>query len=116
MNVQEYISSGVVESYVLGLLSEEERHEFEQLREQYPELKAAQTAFELTLEKNAMLNAIEPPRELKNKVLGQITLNSKAARSGNPYQKIQCRLVKICRCCLPGPFSCQYFLEYQPDE
>jgi anti-sigma-K factor RskA len=78
VNVQEYISSGVVESYVLGLLSEEERKEFEQLREQNAEIKAACTAFELSLEKNAMQHAIEPPRELKDKILGQITLNKPA--------------------------------------
>ena len=51
MNIQEYISSGIVESYVLGLASPEERVEFEGLCVQYPELVAARTEFELALEK-----------------------------------------------------------------
>ena len=63
MNTQEYISSGIVESYVLGLASEEERIEFEQYCAQYPEVLAARTAFELSLENQAMENAIAPPAE-----------------------------------------------------
>ena len=61
MNVQEYISSGIVESYVLGLASDEERKEFEQMCVQYPDVLAARNGFELVLEKKAMENAIIPP-------------------------------------------------------
>lgn len=74
MNIQEYISSGIVESYVLGLASPEERSEFEQLCRQYPELLEARTAFELALEKQAMDNAIAPPAGLKNKILADLDL------------------------------------------
>ena len=72
MDIQEYISSGIVESYVLGLASDEERKEFEQLCNQYPELLAARTSFEMALEKQAMENAIIPPAGLKGKILDQI--------------------------------------------
>jgi anti-sigma-K factor RskA len=72
VNVQEYISSGIVESYVLGLASDEERREFEQVCTQYPEVLKARTNFELTLEKQAMQNAIAPPAGLRNKILGQL--------------------------------------------
>lgn len=68
MNIKEYISSGIVESYVLGLASEEERREFEQLCEQYPELVEARTNFELLLEKQAMGNAEAPPVYSKEKI------------------------------------------------
>ena len=60
MNIQDYISSGIIESYVLGLASQEERSEFERLAAQYPELLEARIAFEKTLEKQAMDNAIAP--------------------------------------------------------
>ena len=50
MNTQEYISSGIVESYVLGLASEEERREFEKMCNQHPEVLAARNAFEIALE------------------------------------------------------------------
>jgi anti-sigma-K factor RskA len=72
VNIREYISSGIVESYVLGLAAAEERVEFEQLCSQYPELMEARTAFEKALEKQAMENAIEPPAFIKQRVLDQI--------------------------------------------
>lgn len=72
MNIQEYISSGIVESYVLGLASEEERKEFEQYCQQYPDILQARTAFELSLEKQAMANAIEPDPALKKKLMETI--------------------------------------------
>lgn len=78
MNIQEYISSGIVESYVLGLASPEERSEFEQLCKQHPELLEARTAFELALEKQAMDNAIAPPAGLKNKILVELDLPAAA--------------------------------------
>lgn len=77
MNVQEYISSGIIESYILGLASDEERREFEQTCAQYPEVLKARTNFELTLEKQAMQNAIAPPAGLKNKIIGQLDTNGK---------------------------------------
>lgn len=72
MNVQEYISSGIVESYVLGLASEEERQEFEHLCSQYAEVLEARTAFELAVEKQAMDNAVAPPPSLKGQLMEQI--------------------------------------------
>lgn len=77
MNTQEYISSGIVESYVLGLASDEERREFEQLCAQYPEVLAARTAFELSLEKQAMENAIAPPSALRSNILDLISNSDK---------------------------------------
>ena len=68
MNIQEYISSGIIESYVLGLAPAEERIEFEQLCAQYPELVEARKQFEEAIEKQAMENAPAPPEYLKNKI------------------------------------------------
>ncbi len=72
MNIQEYISSGIVESYVLGLAGEGERAEFEQLCLQYPELVEARTAFEETLEKFALANTIVLPENLRYRFLEAI--------------------------------------------
>lgn len=77
MNTQEYISSGIVESYVLGLASDEERREFEQQCAQYPEVLQARIAFELALEVQAMANAIVPAAGLKHKILDEITAEGK---------------------------------------
>ena len=89
MNTQEYISSGIIESYVLGLASDEERREFEKTCEQYPEVLAARTAFELALEKQAMENAIAPPADLKNKIIDKIGAAGKVvSMQSAPVRKI----------------------------
>ena len=67
MNIKEYISSGIIESYVLGLASEQERAEFEQICLQYPELVAARNEFEEALEKQAFEHAIAPPAGFERK-------------------------------------------------
>ena len=54
----------MVESYVLGLLTAQERFEFEKFCEAYPELKEARDAFELAVEKQAMENATILPADI----------------------------------------------------
>jgi anti-sigma-K factor RskA len=72
VNVQEYIESGIIESYVMGLASEPERAEFERLCTLHPELLAARKKFEERLEGYASENAVIPPPEVKVKVLEAI--------------------------------------------
>jgi len=72
VNIQEYISSGIVESYVLGLASNEERLEFEQVCATNAELRQAREAFEISLEQHALANAVPVPAELKQKIWNQI--------------------------------------------
>ena len=89
MNTQEYISSGIVESYVLGLASEEERREFENMCNQHPEVLAARNAFEIVLEKQAMQNAIAPSADVKNKIFDAISSSAKVVSMAEaPVKKI----------------------------
>ena len=76
MNVKEYISSGIVESYVLGLANEQEAVEFEKNCAAYPEVLEARIAFEKQLEDQAMQNAIAPAPGLKNKIWNAIVDDS----------------------------------------
>ena len=76
MNVQEYIESGIIESYVMGLASEPEKAEFERLCTLYPELVTARRKFEERLEGYAWENAVPPPPEVKVKVLEAIGKSS----------------------------------------
>ncbi|RYF85689.1 MAG: anti-sigma factor [Chitinophagaceae bacterium] len=69
MNVKEYIQSGIVESYVLGLATDAERLEFERNCADYPEIAAARDAFERSLEEQLMQDAVAPPAFVKGKVL-----------------------------------------------
>lgn len=89
MNVQEYISSGIIESYVLGLTSEEERREIEDMCNQYPEILAARNAFEIALENQAMQNAITPSAAVRNKIFNTINSSPKVVSiSEAPVKKI----------------------------
>lgn len=72
MNIQAYIESGIIESYVLGMADDHERAELEQLSEQYPEIKAAVNAFELSLEQTAMANAMAPASHVKSDLFQQL--------------------------------------------
>ena len=72
MNIQEYISSGIVESYVLGLADASERAEFEQLCRKYPELVKARELFEESLEKHALANAVTPRAATRQQVMAAI--------------------------------------------
>lgn len=90
MNINEYISGGAVESYVLGLMSAQERFEFEEFCKIYPELVAAREAFELGIEKQAMENAVAPPAGLKEKIAAEIFNEKKSA----PVVKMETTEVK----------------------
>jgi len=72
VNVQEYISSGIVESYVLGLSSPEEGAEFERMCAAHEEVVAARNAFEIQLEKELQLGKLNPPTELKSRIFSEI--------------------------------------------
>ncbi len=68
MNIKEYISSGIIESYVLGLASDEERAEFEQRCAMHAELRQAKEAFEISLEQHALAHAVPAPADIKEKI------------------------------------------------
>lgn len=88
MNIQEYIESGIIETYVLGLASPSESAEFERLCAEYPELVAARKKFEDGLEKHASTHAVQPPVGVKVKVLEAIgdtaSSGARAHVSSNP--------------------------------
>lgn len=90
MNTREYIESGIIETYVLGMASPEEAAELETLCLQFPEIKAALTAFEETLEKNAMANAIAPPPGVKKALFKE--LESSFAKTSLPEELKQTAL------------------------
>jgi anti-sigma-K factor RskA len=72
MNVKEYISSGIIESYVMGLASEAERQEFEANCAQYSEIAEARNNFELALENQLLGDALTIPAFLKQQVESRI--------------------------------------------
>jgi anti-sigma-K factor RskA len=79
VNLQEYILSGVVENYVLGLSSAEERTEFEKMCAMHPEVLAARNAFEISLENFAVENGVPPPPELRDQIINSVISSSETA-------------------------------------
>ena len=69
MNVEEYIASGMVESYVLGLSTPEEREELEKLLPQFPELKTELKHVEHAYHKLCLEDAYPPPIALRQRTL-----------------------------------------------
>ncbi|HEX7755148.1 MAG TPA: anti-sigma factor [Niabella sp.] len=69
MDIQEYIQSGIIESYVLGLADAEEVAALEQMRSVHPEINAAILEFESQLEANARENAVPLPPVFRQQVL-----------------------------------------------
>lgn len=74
MNIKEYIQSGIIESYVLGLADAEERAELEQLRMQHPEIEQAIRAFEQELESSAQQNAVPVSPDIKAHLFDRLGL------------------------------------------
>ena len=83
MNLKDYIASGIIESYVMGLASESERAEFEQMCTRYPELVAERRKFEESLEAFASEQAERPPLEVKAKILEAIGASKRIITMGN---------------------------------
>lgn len=72
MNIEDYISSGVLESYVLGELSESEMQEVDQMASKHPEIKAEIDLIELSFEKLAFKTAVKPKATVKEKLMQAI--------------------------------------------
>jgi len=70
MKKEDIIASGMVEDYVLGLLSPEDRIKMEGYIEQYPSIADLVQNMDLSLEKIAEENRIQPRKELKDKIIG----------------------------------------------
>jgi anti-sigma-K factor RskA len=72
MDINNYISSGIIELYVLGLCSPEEEKELEQLRRQYPELHAAIIQYETDMETKMLQNSTYPPATVDDAILQRL--------------------------------------------
>lgn len=80
MNVKEYIASGIVESYVLGLASSEEMAEFERMCAAHHEVMLAREAFEKQLEQHAVKNGIAPPVQLQSQIFAELEVEADKLR------------------------------------
>jgi anti-sigma-K factor RskA len=72
MNTKEYIESGILESYVLGITTVGESAEVERMVSEHPEVEMELEAIRGTLENYALQYEKEPPAALKSKILAAV--------------------------------------------
>jgi anti-sigma-K factor RskA len=72
VDVQRYISSGIIESHVAGLVSDSEAREVETAIQQYPEVKAAADAVRFDMERYVQMWAVKPPAGLKKQLMERL--------------------------------------------
>lgn len=72
MNIKEYIASGILEAYVSGAASDQERQEVECLSSVYPEIKAELDDLEGIMGDFAMEYQAPAPQDMKNKIMAAI--------------------------------------------
>lgn len=68
MDIQAYIESGIIESYVLGMASDVEAAELIQLCKQYPAIQKALIDFEIAFEAQTMNATVEVPAGNQDKI------------------------------------------------
>lgn len=88
MDIQSYISSGAIESYVLGLSDAAEIAEINALRLEHPQIEAAILAFEKSIEKQALKASTQPIPEMKQVLMTRLKTEfatiDPAIAAGNP--------------------------------
>ncbi|WP_436514706.1 anti-sigma factor [Ekhidna sp. To15] len=78
MNIEEYISSGILEAYVMDQLSAAERTEVETAAAEHPEIQEELEKIELSMEFLAFATAVTPPPGIKDKLMAQIETQPEA--------------------------------------
>ena len=80
MNIEEYISTGILEAYVLGDLSEQERLEVEKNLSMYPLLRDELLKIEEAQERFLMKTAIKPRAEIKKQIMAKVSATRPTAK------------------------------------
>lgn len=88
MDLHDYIESGIIESYVLGLASPEEVQLLDRMRSLYPELNTEIATTEYKLQKLMQEGGVTPPAKVWNKIAERIAPhNREGYRSGAAKQR-----------------------------
>ncbi len=80
MNIEEYISSGILEAYALGDLSAAERTAVEKNLAQYPELRKELVLIEEVQEQLLMKTAFQPRASVKAELFSKLEFNKPEAK------------------------------------
>jgi anti-sigma-K factor RskA len=73
--IKAYIESGILELYVLGDVTPNEKRQVEEMASKYPEIKTELDGIERSMELYAKENEVEPSKNLRSRVLGSLLTN-----------------------------------------
>lgn len=91
MDIPAYISSGILESYVLGITSPEETREVETFAAQYPAIRIELNKIEDSLNDYASLHGQTPPASVRDKIFAAV----EAKYVAQPTVKVESKIVSI---------------------
>jgi anti-sigma-K factor RskA len=77
MNIEDYIASGKLESYAMGICTDAEKAEVESMLLQYPALKSELEEIEKALEDYGHAHAVKPADKVRSQVINAIQNRSK---------------------------------------
>jgi hypothetical protein len=89
LKVQEYIESGILSIYVLGIATEQEKQEVEAMAKQYPEIAEELFSLQAAMNEYASQFEVSPPIHLKNKVMASIASDTPNALIGGANSSYQ---------------------------
>ena len=87
MNRQDIMDNGMLERYLLGDLNDQEVLAVERILDQDKELKAYYEEMELSFEKMAMENSIEPPSGVKSELMQAVIHQVENGGNGSKVEK-----------------------------
>ncbi|WP_417601165.1 anti-sigma factor domain-containing protein [Owenweeksia hongkongensis] len=88
MNTKEYIESGVIETYVLGMLTDAEASEVKQMAQKHPEVQQAIDEMRASLEGYATAHSVAPKPEWKDEILAAaLAANDSQGQKSTPTKK-----------------------------
>lgn len=89
MNIQEYISSGILESYAAGQLSESESSEVEKHIRNFPEIRIEYEKIQETLYLTASANLKTPSGKVRENILNKISNSEKQIHNTENLNSIE---------------------------
>jgi anti-sigma-K factor RskA len=76
VNPKEFIESGILESYIMGIASEQDRLEVERMAANYPEIQEELAAIERSMEMYSKAHSTDPPVGLKDEIWSKLKSES----------------------------------------
>lgn len=95
MDIRTYISSGIIESYLLGLVTEAEAQELEGYAAEYTEVRDAIEEQRLALEAYAMSQQVTPPGDMKVKIWERLQAANSNPLSGQSDEEASSAALNI---------------------